>query len=376
MITALHKLYPSLSSANINNFCDSLFLFKEFMKTNGWTVTQSGVFGSTINKSSFGDIILDSSSDGMGATIVWFVITDPYFTRQFLFLRDSRFATPSSSTGLLVAYSAISGFSNTIGCSSSQITGSNPPHSDDAVWLNNIADTTYTSPFLEIPSIIPDADSLFLPTSTTAFSFHAVLSTTAPYPFYFFFKDDITDRGLGTFIFDTLHNTGPDDTDPAAIWFCPNGINDTDKQIFTHSQKVKSWFKLTKPTNRTNFNQSISGSTYRFLQVAPLAYQTFTDTTYSDYETAFPGGLPIGPLTDDLQHLPLYYVRGNINLPLTNDYMSMPPMYKGKSYLVRLPSTKLTEFTNVFINQDIATNYLIIGSNIRIALPWDRYNLF
>jgi len=403
MMQSLHKRYVGIKDSSGNyNFCNALWEFKNFMVTNGWSVTKSGYSTSTSSDySSSGDVLLAQST--MSSTIVWFVLRSINNRQEFLFYRDASFQTDATSSGLYIAYSALSTFSSVYGINNGIVEADTPPMAFDAVWITGYPDIymdlyndllTFPAPPV-VPSL-PPSDLLYSPglTSGSVWYFHAILNTSPPYSFYFFnttFSTSISAQGF--FCADGVSQQGTDN-DPFVFLNFPSGISLSQQKLFAHSKQIRAWYGLTSFASRQDYLYNISTNQARFLPTAPLSYNAIVnngnyninytvssgvivDNTNPDQESC--ENLPaIGniPLTENnvVYLLPLYYTKGNVLQGSQSNLFSfsdMPATYKGKSSTILIPSNNSFATEMSTMNYVAQNDYILIGKNAQFALQWD-----
>ena len=149
-----NRFYDNILTNSFYNSDRCLFLFKEFMKTAGWTVPQS-CDGISLNQDG-NDLItsaLSGSAGGIGgqstSNSAWFILRSPDGVKEFLFCRAADYNYSSNSIaghlGWILGYSASQKFSTTSGIGGNPVSITNPPLAIDSVWVSATSQTTLFS---------------------------------------------------------------------------------------------------------------------------------------------------------------------------------------------------------------------------------------
>lgn len=206
---------------------DQMFVaFKNFMVTNGWTVSQSG--DGVSNFSTSGDVFTGSpqsksGANGMGNASAWFVLKQPAtvagFRREFLFYKYTNQTSAATALHRHIWYS-LQGFSTTNGCNGAAISATNPPLAYDMVLTYSGNTTSISNSFGGINNSTGATFSSNAGTGGVWYA-HFAAETTAPYSWYIWTQQKTgTNPPSGlTFVgFDGLTQVDALDKDPYAIW--------------------------------------------------------------------------------------------------------------------------------------------------------------
>jgi hypothetical protein len=249
------------------------FTFKEFMKTNGWTVVQSSD-GTTASSSA--DVITTSASGagGMANASTWFVLKEPSGglagkRREFLFIRTNSVADAVIGMNRLVAYS-VQGFSTTLGWNNAAVSATNPPIAFDMAIHNT---TPATLAFSTSPTFT-DADILRIGEATNIWDMHIGVDNAAPHGWFMF----ATFRGTGALntswfmCFDPLTSYDSLDSDPTVwhIFTVNNTIINPNLNNGSAGAQSLSWWKYTAFSDKTDATNKIGANACAYVRATFL----------------------------------------------------------------------------------------------------------
>lgn len=369
LVFSTNNRYVGLSGNPNPSFSSAWFLLKEFMKTSvGWTVVQSAA--QTLSTNS--DIITDAyaGAGGMSSDTVWWVMRDPDGKKELLFYRPNAInpADYATAANMAIAYSANDRFSTTLGLGGAAVSATNPPIANDMIWLHQPDNYTGNAPgTLDAPGLMTTNVNWGNGINySTTWNFHVCASTTAPYPFYFWFTTQ--NNTAGFFCMDSLVDTHPLDTDDVLFYHFPNsgGIFNLNYSL------LRTWYK--KPVNftdRADFAAKITNNEARFLATSAL-YYTYDINNYGggthSVSVAIPRGLPTNLYNTQDDLFPIRYAR-NTQANYYNDILSLPPSYKGTSSFLRYLASPRNQFDTLDVSS--ARDWVAVGSTPLIAMPWD-----
>jgi hypothetical protein len=369
LVFSTNNRYVGLSGNPAPNFSNAWFLLKEFMVNSaGWSIVQSAA--QTLSTTS--DIITDAYSGpgGMSSPTVWWVMRDPGSKRELLFYRPNAInpADYTTASYMAIAYSANDRFSTTLGLAGNPVSATNPPIASDMIWLHQPDTFTGNSPgTLAAPGAMTDNVNWGNNINySTTWNFHVCASTTAPYPFYFWFTTQ--DNTASFFCMDSLADTHPLDTDDVLFYHFPvfGGINNLNYSM------LRTWYK--KPihfSDRTDFANKINNKEARFLATAAL-YYTYDISNYGGNQfavsVAIPRGLPTSLYSTKDDLFPIRYAR-NTQASYYNDILSLPPSYKGTSSFLRYLASPRNQFDTLDVSG--TRDWVAVGANPIIAIPWN-----
>lgn len=316
-------------SAGYNYF---IYQMKEFLKTYGWTVTQSGTGNSGTYNPSADSItgpgsLVDSSSPAgtMGHDHAWFVIQDPSGPggRQFCIQvvgRDDLWR---------VKYSAGAGFTG-----GSPSANQTPTATDEQVLVGSGTDAS------------PTGGGWFTYNSATHFYVHLVMETTAPYPFLLIAYN--TGQNPSTvFGIDSLTAVPIADADPVVIY---NSSNDTNCLIASSN--------LSSPTSSTGpmawIKKGLVGA--GFVRVGALSYYD------QNRNPVIPGGLGANPHSNKDDLFPVVYGR--------SQSFSTPNGYKGVSHWFQFNTASRAHGDTLSVASSGIKDYVCWAGGSGVIMPW------
>lgn len=404
LVFSTNNRYYGIGNTTAPTFAKMWMDLKAFLSANSWVVTQSGFWHETSgNSSSTADIITaqDTTLDfggagngGMACDFVWFVVKDPSSRRQLLFCRPNAIdsADAASAGNMLIAYSARSGFSTTLGHDGNAVAGNNPPIAFDMIWLHrqDTADLDLsgvvalpTNP--NAPGCVTWAgETTQRAVDSTIWNMHACVETSSnPASFYFWITDGNTT--LGFFCLDGLQDSGAD-TDPAVVWFVPHngGISQHPANVNDTGLTVRGW--INKPatfSSRIDFVNKINQNQTRFLSIvvpklSSYIYQTGNPMPLFPMvplglQTTLHDAKDIGFPVSYFKYTPLYTLKDvpHVN-STTNPLLSMPNTYKGASIIMKLETVKRFQF-DTLSSGTVSPNVrdrIVTGSGVYFTLPW------
>jgi hypothetical protein len=386
LVFSTNNRYIGLDGFPSPNFSKAWFLLKEFMVNSaGWTIVQSGTYDTNTSSgphSNSGDVITDATDGygGLSSSVVWWVMRDPGGKREFLFYRPTAISNTEYAPGYLtasymsIAYSANDRFSTTLGLGGNPVSADNPPIANDMIWLGSTDRDTGTGIGASIATPgehnTPDIWGGDVNYSNT-WNLHICASTTAPYPFYFWFTKQT--ETLSFFCMDALVDTYTEDTDPVLFYYFPivggpHSLNNS---------SLSTWYK--KPASfasRSDFSVAVTNNTARFLPTSAMWFLYDIGTGLSSgRHVAIPGGIPTNIYDGHDELFPVSYCRHSSTpyqigptSPI-NSILSLPPAYKGSSSFLRMLGSNREQF-DVF---DVSTvrDHICVGTPAYIAIPWD-----
>jgi hypothetical protein len=223
----------------------------------------------------------------------------------------------------------------------------------------------------------------------------------APYPFYFWFTrqkpvnyNSITSTSTGFFCMDALADIHPLDNEQV-IFYHYNNLNlDMDGSLFSNS-KLHTWYK--KPDtfgSRSVFEQSINNNSSRFLGTSAARlcvqydYGSFPNAPAREdpwYYQCVPNGdnMRMDLRSNALSLFPVMYFKDTTKPrrrpPVENNYyddsFSFPSAYKGMSSFVKFSLIKLNQFDQLQNKVSEDSNYIAVGLNPQIMVPWNDSNI-